>query len=220
MARLVTARDMGRPDSVIVTGVDPSLTSAGIAILRDARPILLRSVGTGPDVKDWEHRVRRIVSQCWRIVRTIETKAMPDLVLIEAPLTFGTDGDAYDRYALFVELMRQFQAWKTPTVVVHNQTRCKWATGKGGKSSKELTTKQHKREVLEAVRRTWEPWRAHVANDDIGDALTCAEIGARYLGEPLHFRPHRRHVEAMHTSIHWPSNLCAKPDTTQVGAVQ
>lgn len=200
---------MGRSDGLmaVVCGLDPSLTSTGIAILRDGRPILLRSVGTSPDIKDWEHRVRRIVRQCWAIVRTIEAKAMPDLVLIEAPLTFGTDGDAYDRYALFVELMRQFQAWKAPTVVVHNQTRCKWATGKGGKSSKELTTKQHKREVLEAVRATWAPWAAHVSNDDVGDALVLAECGARYLGEPLHFPPARRHIEAMHSSIKWPEGL-------------
>jgi Holliday junction resolvasome RuvABC endonuclease subunit len=204
----------------VVLGLDPSLTSAGIAMLRDGRPILLRSVGTATDIKDWEHRVRRITRQTWNIVRLIESKARPDLAMIEAPLTFGTDGDAYDRYALFVELMRQLQAWKTPTVVVHNLTRCKWATGKGGKSSKELTTKQHKREVMLAVRATWEPWAGHITNDDIADALTLAEIGARYLDEPLHFTPRRRHIEAMRNSIAWPSDLCVKPETMQVGATQ
>jgi hypothetical protein len=204
----------------VVCGLDPSLTSAGVAMLRDGRPILLRSVGTSPDIKDWDHRVRRITRQTWNIVRLIESKARPDLAIIEAPLTFGTDGDAYDRYALFVELMRQLQAWKTPTVVVHNLTRCKWATGRGGKTSKELTTKQHKREVLQAVRATWEPWAAHITNDDIGDAISLAEIGARRLGEPLHFPACRRHIEAMHNSITWPSNLCAKPEPLQVGAAQ
>lgn len=206
----------------LVCGLDPSLTSTGVAMLRDGRPILLRSIGTSPDIKDWEHRVRRITRQTWNIVRLIESKGRPDLALIEAPLTFGTESsaDLYDRYALFVELMRQLQAWKTPTVVVHNLTRCKWATGKGGKSSKELTSKQHKAEVLEAVRKTWEPWRAHIANDDVADSLTLAECGARYLGEPLHFPPRRRHIEAMHNSIDWPSNLCAKPETMQVGAPQ
>lgn len=199
----------------IVVGIDPSLTSTGIAILRDGRPILLKSIGTGPDIKDWDHRVRRITRQTWNIVRLIETTladragpgVLPDLAMLEAPLTFDTGGDAYDRYALFVELMRQLQHWKTPTVVVNNLTRCKWATGKGGKSSKEITREQHKREVLEAVRKTWEPWRAHIGNDDVGDALSCAEIGARYLGEPLHFPPARRHIEAMHNSIDWPEGI-------------
>lgn len=205
---------------MIVVGIDPSLTGAGLAILRDGGPVLLRSLPTPTDIKDWDHRVRRITRQTWQIVRAIESKGRPDLVLIEAPLTFGTDGDAYDRYALFVELMRQFQAWKTPVVVVHNLTRCKWATGKGGKSSKELTTKQHKREVMQAVRETWAPWAAHITNDDIADALTLAEIGARGCGDELHFTPRRRHIEAMHNSIAWPSGFGPKPETMQVGAVR
>ena len=208
---------------MIVAGLDLSLTSTGIAMLRDGRPILLRSVGTTPDIKDWHGRVRRITRQTWNVVRTIEgwsRPKRPDLAMVEAPLTFGTDGDSYDRYALFVEIMRQLLAWKVPTAVVHNQTRCKWATGKGGKSSKELTTKQHKREVLEAVRATWKPWEAHITNDDIADALTCAEIGARYLDEPLHFPARRRHIEAMANSIHWPSDLRAKQDNQQVGAAK
>lgn len=191
----------------LVVGIDPSLTASGLAILRDGGPVLLRSLPTPTDIKDWDHRVRRITRQTWQIVRAIESKGRPDLVLIEAPLTFGTDGDAYDRYALFVELMRQFQAWKTPIVVLHNLTRCKWATGKGGKSSKELTTKQHKREVMAAVRATWKPWAGHITDDNISDALTLAEIGARYLGDNLHFPPCRRHLEAMHNSITWPEEL-------------
>lgn len=205
---------------MIVCGLDPSLTSCGVTILRDGRPILLRSIGTSPDIKDWDHRVRRITRQTWNIVRLIESKARPDLAAIEAPLTFGTDGDAYDRYALFVELMRQLQAWKVPTVVVHNLTRCKWATGKGGKSSKELTTKQHKREVMMAVRATWKPWAGHITDDNVADSLTLAEIGARGAGDELHFTPRRRHVEAMHNSIDWPSGFGPKVDTMQVGVAR
>jgi hypothetical protein len=50
--------------------------------------------------------------------------------------------------------------------------------------------------------------------------LTLAEIGARRVGDPLHFPPRRRHIEALHTSITWPSIPCAKPETLQVGAPQ
>ncbi|RFZ15037.1 hypothetical protein VIMS_02467 [Mycobacterium marinum] len=201
----------------LVCGIDPSLTSTGIAILRGGRPVLLRSVGTTPDVKDWDHRVSRITRQCWNVVRLIESKGRPDLAMVEAPLTFDTGGDAYDRYALFVELMRQLQHWKTPTVVVNNLTRCKWATGKGGKSSKEITRGQHKREVLAAVRKTWEPWAAHIANDDIADGLTLAEIGARRVGDPLHFPLEPRNVRAMQTSINWPKVPALKSMKEVVG---
>jgi hypothetical protein len=100
-----------------------------------------------------------------------------------------------------------------------NQTRCKWATGKGGKSSKELTAKEHKREVLQAVRATWQPWAGHITNDDIGDALTLAEIGARAAGDELHFTPRRRHIEAL-AGMTWPSNLCSKPEHQQVEAAR
>lgn len=206
----------------LVVGIDPSLTSAGIAMLRDGRPILLRSVSSEIGIKSDDQRVRRITCQTWNVVNLVRSKGMPDVVVIEKPLTFGTDGtaDSYDRYALHVEICRQFQAWKVPIVYVHNLTRCKWATGKGGKSSKELTSKQHKREVMQAVRATWQPWAGHITNDDIADALTLAEIGARGCGDELHFRPRRRHIEAMHTSIAWPSNFCAKPETLQVGAAR
>lgn len=193
---------------MIVAGLDLSLTSTGIAILRDGRPIMLRSIGTDGGIKDDDHRIDRITQQTWNVVRTIKDKAMPDLVLVEKPLTFGTNGtaDSYDRYSLYVEVCRQFKAWKVPIVYVNNRTRASWATGKGY-SSKELTAKQKKQLVLNAVRATWEPWAGHITNDDIGDALCLAEIGARYLGEPLHFPVRRRHVEAMANSITWPSGL-------------
>lgn len=204
----------------IVCGVDPSLTSAGVAILRDGHPVLLRSVGTPPDIKDWHHRVRRITTQTWQVVNLVKSKGMPDLVAIEAPLCFGTDGDAYDRYALFVEIMRQMQAWKVPVVVVHNLTRCKWATGKGGKSSRELTSAQHKREVMLAVRATWEPWAGHITDDDIADSLSCAEIAARGCGDEPPVPLHRRHVEAMRNSIDWPAGFGLKVEAMQVGAAR
>lgn len=204
---------------MIVAGLDLSLTSTGIAILRDGRPIMLRSIGTDGGIKDWEHRVRRITRQTWNVVRVIESKGMPDLVMVEAPLTFGPDSsaDSYDRYSLFVEVVRQLQAWKLPIVFIHNRTRASWATGKGY-SSKELTAKQKKQLVLDAVRATWAPWVGHITNDDIGDALCLAEIGARYLGESLHFPVRRRHVEAMANSITWPSDLVGKVDNAEVGA--
>ncbi len=205
---------------MIVAGLDLSLRSSGIALLRDGGPILLKSVGTETDIKDWHHRVRRITRAQWLVLNTVTNKATPDLWMIEAPLTFGTDGDSYDRYTMAVEVMRQLIAWKAPFVVVHNLTRCKWATGKGGKSSKEITREQHKREVMLAVRATWKPWAAHIVNDDIADALTLAEIGARGCGDELHFSPRRRHVEAMHNSIAWPAGFGPKVDTMQVGAVR
>lgn len=204
----------------VVAGIDPSLTSTGVAILRDGKPILLRSVGTEPEIKSDIQRLRRVFRQTGKIKRTIEDKAMPDLLVIEKPLTFGNNGtaDGYDRHLLYGEICRQFDAWKVPIVFVNNQTRAVWATGHG--HSRDQNRQQRKREVLEAVRATWHPWAGHITNDDIADALCLAEIGARGSGDQLHFQPWRRHIEAMHNSITWPSGFGPKPETTQVGAVQ
>jgi Holliday junction resolvasome RuvABC endonuclease subunit len=191
-----------------VVGIDPSLTSTGIAALRDGKPILLTSIGTpGTGAKDWHHRVHRIAAQTNQITGTIRIKAgQPDLAAIEAPLTFGIEGtaDSYDRYCIFVGICSWLKAHKIPYAVVHNQTRAKWATGKGNASTKELTRTERKRQVLEAVRITWKRWERHIANDDVADALVLAEMCARRVGDELHFPPRRRHIEALHTSIAWP----------------
>jgi Holliday junction resolvasome RuvABC endonuclease subunit len=197
---------------MIIAGVDQSMTSAGIAGLRNARPVLLTTVGhRSRDAKDWHHRITRITTQSHAIIGRIRTKlGFPDLVLIEAPLTFGIENstDGYDRYCVFVAVCSWAASQRIPYLVVHNQTRSKWATGRGGSS---------KEDVVAAVRATWKPWRHHIRNDDIADALTLAEMGARHCGEPLHFPPRRRHIEAL-AGLDWPSFSCAKPEPSQVGA--
>jgi hypothetical protein len=225
---------------MIVAGIDQSLTRTGLAGLRNGRPVMLESVNghsslhvenwdAADHVKDWDHRVRRIASLTNAITTRLRDKiGIPDLTAIEAPLTFGTQGtsDSYDRYTLFVGICAQLIAWDAPYVVVHNQTRARWATGHGSAAKRAAadrtgSTKRReaKTEVFEAVRTTWAPWKQHIANDDIADALVLAEICARRLDEPLHFRIRLHQVEAMHTSIKWPPSIpCAKPDNQQVGA--
>lgn len=193
---------------MIVCGLDISLTSAGIAKLRNGRPVLLTTVGhKGGDSTSWTNRINRITSQAQAICAAAGRDC--DLVVIEAPLTFTggpNTGAAYDRYAVFIGIGSQLMRWGVPFAVVPNATRCKWATGKGGKASRETTRAEHKRQVLAAVRDTWHPWRSRIRNDDIGDAVTLAEMGARYVGDALHFGPLRRHVEAL-GDVHWPEGV-------------
>lgn len=213
---------------MIVCGIDPSLTGCGIAILRNGRPVMLTKVGhTNHDAKDWDHRVRRITSQTTAIMRKIHAAVgIPDLTAVEAPLTFSNPtGDGYDRYCVAIGICSQLIAWEAPYVVVHNQTRAKWATGYGSAAKRaaadptgDTKRRDAKREVLDAVRVTWAPWKHHISDDNVADALTMAEMCARRLDEPLHFRPRLHQIEAMHTSIKWPSIPCAKQDTPQVGA--
>lgn len=204
---------------MIVVGLDLSMTSAGIAILRNGRPIYLGTEGVKGGIKSWHHRRQRITTQAHTVTqRILNTIGHPDFATIETPLTFGNEhsADSYDRYTLTMSISSILHSWGCPHEMVHNQTRARWATGKGDASTKDLTSQQRKARVLAAVRETWKPWRAHITGHDIADALTCAEIGARHIGDPLHF-PIRRYQADTLTTLNWPSIPCAKPEPTQVG---
>lgn len=193
---------------MIAGGLDLSMTSAGIAKLRDGRPVLLESVGhKGSGATSWVNRINRIVSQSRAITRVLGRDC--DLVAVEAPLTFAggpNNGDAFDRYAVFIGVCSQLMSWKTPFVVINNQTRVKWVTGKAFSPKSPLTQAEKKRAVLDAVRATWAPWAAHIRNDDVADALAMAEIAARGLGEELPFPIERRQVAALE-GMAWPEGV-------------
>lgn len=204
----------------IVVGLDLSMTSAGIAILRNGRPVHLGTEGVKGGIKSWHHRRQRIATQAQAVTeRILNTIGYPDFAAIETPLTFGIENtaDSYDRYTLTMSISSILASWNCPHEMVHNQTRARWATGKGDASTKDLTTKQRKARVLAAVRETWKPWRAHITGHDIADALTLAEIAARHAGDPLHFPIRRYQTEALNR-LDWPSIPCAKPETSQAGA--
>ncbi|MEE3066603.1 MAG: hypothetical protein VYA67_22120 [Actinomycetota bacterium] len=205
---------------MIVVGLDLSMTSAGIAILRNGRPVHLGTEGVKGGIKSWHHRRQRITDQAARVTdRILNTIGYPDYGAIEAPLTFGNEhsADSYDRYTLAMTVSSILDSWGCPHQMVHNQTRARWATGKGDASTKDLTAKQRKARVTAAVRTTWKPWRAHILNDDIADALTLAEICARHVRDELHF-PIRRYQAETLTKLDWPSIPCTKPEHPQVGA--
>lgn len=187
----------------IVAGIDPSLTSTGVAILRDGRPVRLKSVGSGTlNAHDYDHRSDRIGKQLRDVMDALGSAKwptnMPDLVVIEGPAYGACNASTHDGSGLWWRIYAQLRRERIPIVTVAPTTRAKWATGKGN---------SNKCDVLAAVRVTWQPWAAHIANHDIADALTLAECGARYLGEPLHFSPRLRHINAMHTSIKWPEGI-------------
>ncbi|OBK49417.1 hypothetical protein A5656_28445 [Mycobacterium gordonae] len=199
----------------LICGIDPSLTSTGVAILRDGRPIRLRSVGSGTlNARDYDHRSDRIGKQLRDVMEAIGYSkwpiagGKPDLAVIEGPAYGACNASTHDGSGLWWRIYAQLRGHQIPIATVPPMTRAKWATGKGNSK---------KREVVTAVRATWKPWAGHITNDDIADALTLAEIGARGCGDELHFTPRRRHIEAMHNSIAWPSGFGPKQ---QVGVAK
>ncbi len=202
---------------MIALGIDPSLTSTGVAILRDGRPIRLRSVGSGTlNARDYDHRSDRIGKQLRDVMEEAGWhpggwQGKPDLAVIEGPAYGACNASTHDGSGLWWRIYAQLRGHRIPIVTVAPMTRAKWATGKGNSK---------KREVVTAVRATWKQWQGHIADDNIADALCLAEIGARGCGDELHFTPRRRHIEAMHNSIAWPSGFGPKVDTMQVGVAR
>lgn len=191
---------------MIVAGIDPSLTSCGIAILDQGHPVALDAVGHGgKDGASYDHRSRRIVSQC-RCIISIINGHTPDLAVIEGPAYGQNLPSNHDRAGLWWGLYSALRAKKIPTAVVNPATRAKWATGSG---------RAEKRDVLAAV-RAW--WPDHtIRNHDIADALVLAAIGAHHAGDPMPFPVKDRHTLSLE-SINWPSISCAKPEQGQVNA--
>lgn len=190
---------------MIVCGLDPSLTSAGIAILVDGQPTYLDAIGhPGKDGASYNHRSDRIVSQARAITRAVLDVGSPgenhtriptraiDLAVIEGPAYGQNLPSNHDRAGLWWGLYSALRAKRIPTAVVAPGTRAKWATGHGRAS---------KTDILTAV-RTWWPNTA-IRNHDVADAAVLALIGAHHAGDPMPFPVKDRHTLALE-AIAWP----------------
>lgn len=183
---------------VIALGLDPSLTSTGIAVLTDGHPTALRAIGHGtPDGKTYAHRSDRIVSQARAVVRFVEDHAMPDLAVIEGPAYANANAYTHDQSGLWWGLYSSLRARKVPLAVMAPATRCLWATGQG---------RAQKQTVLSAVRAWWP--EITIANHDIADAAVLALAGAFHLGDPMPFEVKERHTANL-AAVKWPETRSA-----------
>jgi Holliday junction resolvasome RuvABC endonuclease subunit len=184
---------------MIVVGLDLSLTSAGIAILRDgelAAP--LRSVGS--DVaSNYDQRRRRITSHTTAIMEAIGRSkwpisgGKPDLAVIEGPSYGSQFGDQFDRAALWwgVYAALASKAHKIPIAVIAPNSLKLWWTGDGTAD---------KLRMLDTARARVRP---AVSDHDQADALALAYAGAWRLGDPVPFEPCERSVAALER-VEWP----------------
>lgn len=190
-----------------IVGIDPSLTSCGIAVLGDESiyaPVVIRSLLSvghpGKNTDGWDDRSDRIVSQTRRVIEYIPRDA--DLVVIEdLPSHVKLLPSFRDRCVLWGGIYSALRARRTPIAVCNPATREKWATGK---VVRDLGTKERKARVLAAVREQWPDRR--IANDDIADALILAAMGALKLGWTLPFEIKPRHHGGL-AAIAWPTSI-------------
>ncbi|WP_207842591.1 hypothetical protein [Williamsia soli] len=194
-----------------IVGIDPSLTSCGIAVVRSETRFHIPSDGyvpmtyiagllsvghPGKDSASWDDRSDRIVSQTRHVLTKIPRAA--ELVVMEdLPSHVKLLPSFRDRCVLWGGLYSALRARNTPIAVCNPKTRAKWATGSGS-ADKKL--------VLACVREQWPNNRIH--NDDCADALTMASMGALKLGWTLPFEIKDRHHLGLDV-VAWPKEIAA-----------
>lgn len=173
-----------------IVGIDPSLTSTGLAIIEAGHVQLLRVRSSGKADATWAQRRKRLGDLGAQIGSHV---AGADLLVIEGP-SYGqsVSASAHDRAGLWWAIASAFEV---PLGVVAPTGRAKYATGRGGAG---------KDEVLAAVIRRH--LDLDVAGNDVADALTLAAMGARALGCPID-EPLPEVNRAAMLGAAWPSDL-------------
>lgn len=176
-----------------VLGIDPSLRSTGLAVLRDGVPVALHSIGYGGhDGDSYATRSRRVRAVCRSVIEWALRDGPPDLAVIEGPAYGQFLPSTFDRSGLWHGLYGALDAKKVPIAVVPPQTRAKWATGSG---------RAQKGEVLSNVREWFTG--VTVLNHDIADAAVLGLMGAFHLGEAMPFTVKERHYNELGAAA-WP----------------
>lgn len=151
-------------------GIDPSLTSTGLAWLdTDTCEWVTERYTTSPlDGTQW--------SRMQRIVRAAESRFMTpvelDLIVIEGLATYGHNAGLLA--GLWWQLVGAAEEYGIEVLTVPPATRAKYAAGSGRAS---------KSDVLAVVRETYEG--ADVPQHDVADAVALAALGARVKGFPV-----------------------------------
>lgn len=182
---------------MIVVGIDPSLTSTGIAVVDTEDRLTIQASTMGStDALDasWSSRSARVRALVRDVVASVDRDAV-GLVVIESPsLAQRNAGSAHDRAGLWWGIYWALTEAGVPVLPVPPTVRAKYATGKGNAG---------KDQVLLAVSRRYP--HAPIRGNDDADALVLAAIGARVLGEPIEESLPQAHLDAMATvHLDWP----------------
>ena len=167
---------------ITVLGIDPSLTSTGLALLDvsgDEHEWITSVVKSSPKsyTDDLQGMNQRMADICLAIDHFWGVEEV-DLVVVEG-LSFGSHGSATRNLAgLWWRVIDQVFSFEQGDVrVVAPATRAKYAAGNGRAS---------KSDVLASVRDLHPT--ADVPGHDVADAVAMAALGARRLGFPVEAR--------------------------------
>jgi crossover junction endodeoxyribonuclease RuvC len=170
-----------------VLGIDPSLTSTGLALIEDGKVTEIDRVRSK---KKGHDRVQDILTQIWSFTRP-DLEGRTVTVGIEGPAMHAKGSSVVQIFGLWGVITHYLWTLHVPYYVVTPSGRCKYATGKGNAD---------KDQVLAAVIRRYPD--AEVASNDIADALVIAAMGSRYYGHPLEADLPETHLKAME-GVQW-----------------
>jgi crossover junction endodeoxyribonuclease RuvC len=169
-----------------VVGIDPSLTSTGLAVLWRTDTNVIGVTSKGKAGASWRSRFNRIDDLTARIAGRVPSNS---LVLIESPAygtVRGASSSQHDRAGLWWALYRRLVELDCLILPVTPAVRAKYATGKGNAG---------KDEVLAAVVRRYP--EIEVTGNDTADALILAAIGARLVNAPIEANLPKAHLAAL-----------------------
>lgn len=167
-----------------VVGLDPSLTSFGVAVVGGGFPAMtghVKSAGSrGASLTDRHRRISDLVE---RVLQFVPGGAV---VVIEGPSYASHSSGTWDRAGLWHEVVRRLLGRDHEVVICPPTSRAKYATGKGNAG---------KDAVLSAVVRRYPD--VEVGTNDEADALVMAMMGSRLIGRPLEESLPQAHLAAM-----------------------
>lgn len=163
---------------MIVAGIDTSLTSTGVAVVRSPERVETSTVTSKPPAPGTE-TVRTRFERMEKITAGIlDLVDGADVVGIESP-AYGmrNAGKVHDRSGLWWWTVGQLEARGVPVVEVTPPSRMMYATGKGN-AGKDL--------VLVTAAATYK--QAEITGNDVADAVVIAAMVSRLAGQPIELR--------------------------------
>lgn len=171
----LSARLKIRPTGRVV-GVDPSLTSTGIAVVYASGEVSTECVNTvgrrSDSLAERAARIRRIASAVGAFVPSLDGTHDPGplLLVVEGPSHGSRGGSSWDRAGLWWQLVQCAIRRRVPVAVCPPSVRAMWATGNG---------RADKAAVASAVTRMT---GVEFETSDAADAAALAWMGAMWLG--------------------------------------
>lgn len=167
-----------------VVGLDPSLTSTGIAVHSPGVETLLHTVASkGKKGASWIERHARLCTLREQIVDRIPSSSV---VFMESPSYSSTSTSSHDRSGLWWHLYDGLHLRGCVIVPVSPAQRMMYATSKGN-SAKDA--------VMAAAIRRYS--RLDIKNNDEADAVILMALGLRALGRPIEDSLPQSHLRAL-----------------------